>query len=509
MRKLLEVSGRRLGLAILGNGVMTVLAQGAGILFTFIGAKIFAQDVFGLLLMGVGMLMFASTLAGMGFPGSIPHFMTVGLVRQDKLFLNQIMRTGTIVVIFTGVIIGGLLYVFASPIADRLYNKPAVASIFTWAAFGVPFLAFSKVMTSALRGMDRVVLATFIDLVLWRVLHLSVLLGAILFGYGVEGTILGIAVTPLIMVALGLNYTWSFMGKATGLGRPSMSRETLTYTANSWITSIAMLLRNRGDVVLLGFFLSSSQIAAFAVGGTLAAIPLTFVNIIGPAYRPVATRLLQEKRVSELLGYHARIVRLNLVVIAPVAIFLFLFAEPIMTTLFGQVYQNSALVLQILLIGALLQAVMGPVNPTLLALGLAGPVRRIDVSSSVLFIVFIIVLAPLLGLPGAALALGGTKLFQHALKNLEVRRHLSIPWIPNPGVLPFFALILLIGGILRFLELVMLPEATGWLVVFMPFLSFAFASAFLTKQISLTDLSQVFSLLHGWRSPVTNTSKQA
>ncbi len=498
------VSGRRIGLAILGNGIMAVLSRCAGILFTFVGASVFEQEILGYVLMGVGLMMLASTLVSMGFPGSIPHFMTVGLVRKDNMYVYSPLRVGTSIVVAVGIIVASLLYFFSIPIATNLYNEPAAAQYFSWAAIGVPLLALSKLLTGALRGMDRTVVAAFIDSVLWRSFHLIIILGTLLFDYGSEGTIIGIAITPYLMVAVGVYYIREFLNQKFRNARLKLSKEVFSYTLNSWVTSVLTLLRSRGDIILMGFFVGSSKVAIFAVGATLASILLTTVNIIGPAYRPLATQLLEENRISELISYYIRIVRLNAVLIVPLAVYMALFAEPLVIHLFGLEYLESALVLKILLLGLLPRVIMGPVNPTLLALGLPDVVRRIDVMTTILFVLSLIAMASIWGIVGAAWAFGGAGLLQHALKNLVVRRYVPIPWVPNEGLFTFFGLVVLIGGASRVVEVLVLQQSNGWLIVMVPFFALVFVSAFITKQVSYIELNQILSLIKYRSSKLRN-----
>lgn len=489
-----RMSKQRLGTAITGNAIMVLVARVTGILFTLLGARLLDQQGLGNILIGTGVLLLASTLAGLGFPGSVPHFVTVCLVKDDERALSSLFHAAIVILVPVSVAIAYCISSYAEFIATYLYSDPSITPILTWMAWGIPFLALSKIFTAALRGMNRTILAAFIDDVLWRALPLTLLLVIAILGIKNDMLIAqSVAMTPVLIAAIGLFYIAPMLRNISFFRLPVVDRELLSYTINSWITSLATLLRSRGDLILLGIFLSSAEVAVYSVGATLVMILQINTNIVNPAYRPMATRLITEGKSGNLISYHKRIVRLNLVIVGPISVFLLFFSEPFVTMLFGAKYASSATVLQIMLLGVVPRAFMGPVNPALLSLGLANVVRRIDVATTFWFIISLIVLTPLAGIVGAALAFGGTGIFQHGWKNIEVRKHIQIPWIANCGILPFFALLMVSGGLLQVLS-TNLPSF-GWLIIAPVFAAVSLVAAFVTNQITGSEAAQIVNLL--------------
>jgi len=491
------LSKQRLGSAIMGNAMMVLLARIAGIIFTLLGTKILEQQELGNILIGMGILMLASTISSLGFPGSVPHFVTVRLLEDDKRALSSMLYAAIVILLPISILVAFITYYNAEIIAINFYNEPSVTPVLIWMAWGVPFLVLSKVFTAALRGMNSTVHAAFIEGVLWRAVPLILLLSVAIFG--IENYILiaqGVAITPVLMVAIGLFYLLPLLRNISFVCMPPLvDSELFSYTINSWITSLATLLRTRGDLILVGVFLSSAEVAVFAVGVTLVMIMQITNNIVSPAYRPMATRLIAEGNFETLIRYHKKIVRLNLLIVGPISVFLLFFAKPFVTTLFGADYAESAMVLQIGLLGVLPRAFMGPVNPTLLALGVAGIIRRIDVATTLIFILLISIFAPYANLVGAALAFSVTGFFQHVWKNIEVRKYIHVPWIPSPSIVPFISLLFVLAFAAQYLSETQLSLAYGWLIVLPIFLLLSLIFAFLVKQITVDEAKHIINLL--------------
>ena len=483
-------------MAIIGNAMIAILAQFTGILFTLLGTRVLEQEALGNILIGMGVLMLASTLSSLGFPGSIPHFVTINLVKDDERAISHLLRASITILLPVCIVIASIISHNSELIAQHIYSEPSISPVLGWIAWGIPFLVLSTIFTAVLRGMNCTVRAAFIDSVLWKGVPLVFLVVLALIGAEDEMLVVqGVAITPVVMALVGFYYVATLIRKEKIFCLPMFDYEQMSYTFNSWITSIANLLRTRGDMILLGLFLSNAEVAIFAVGATLSAILLISTNIVAPAYRPMATRFIAEGRGFDLVAYHKKIVRLNLVVIGPTSVLLLFFATPIVQMLFGREYVASATVLQIMLLGIVPRAFMGPVNTTLLAFGLPNVVRRIDVATTLIFMILLVLLVPLAGLAGAALAFGGAGFIQHVWKNIEVRKHIHIPWIPSPSVIPFVSLLLIIGFAAQHISVTLLPTTFGWLIVLPIFLFLSLVSAFLVKQITSAEAKQIINLL--------------
>lgn len=467
MKRLPLYSRASFGRSLLGNSFVSLLTRVAGSIFTFVAAANIEQTELGYLFLGLGVLSFCSTLAAFGTPGSLNHFTTVFLCDSRTRQLSTLITSSLRLVVVSGLLMGFFLYLFSGAIATKAYGTPEAQVFISLAAIGVPGFALTMLLTGVLRGLQETAFALFIETTVWRLSHLLLLTMVLLIGLKTQHLMLGMMLVPLLMLGwslASLRRRAIIRGLTEGF---NLNRRFLVYSVNSWVTGIANTVNSRADTILLGVFVTANEIAVFVVAATLGSLLLLSANIIAPAFRPVAARLIREGNSSEFIYLYKTIIRFNILIIAPLSIYLALFSTDIVVTLFGEGYAQASNLLSILILGILPGVLMGPANPALLAMGREEVVRNIDIATSLLFLLLFTILAHSFGLFGAACAVATYGVIQHGLKNYVVRRFYRIPWSPSWNISLFLVVASIMGGLFYLVATTIIPWPDfAWALLF-------------------------------------------
>lgn len=200
--------------------------------------------------------------------------------------------------------------------------------------------------------------------------------------------------------------------------RPTFSlaswRGLAGYSLWTWLLSLAMLLRDRSDSLLLGRLLNIASVGFYAVGDEIAALPTT--ELIEPLGRAAFSGFAASRQQGADVGRtYLRLIGSAALLTLPAGIGLSLIAAPLVALAFGPGWSPAVPVVRILSISFTVM-VFGHLSLLLLsAHALLGRLVGITLAGALVRIALLAVLIPPLGLAGAALAAAAAVLLEQAL----------------------------------------------------------------------------------------------
>ena len=456
---------------IAGNVFVSILTRVAGFLFTLSAALMMDPTDFGLFIIGLGILTMFGTLAGLGAPSALNYFSTILIEKNQVEVLRSIILRSTLAVLIISCFCATLLILISGWISETIYNNSEIATFIKIAALAIPSFSCFRLFTGILRGLQRTVLATFLETTIWRWSHLLLLITLVGNGLNAQEMMLGIVfISITLMLWALLSIKKLLFGRFDSVDQ-EIKRTYNHYAFDSWVTSLVNSAVARSEVVFLGFFVMISDVSIFAVASSIASFLLVGSMILSPAFRPAATRLIASNAIEEFVELYKLMMRLNVVVIMPVAIYLFLFSSSIVDAMFDDRYSEVSNILLILILGIVPRLLLGPANPTLLAMGHAKKIRQITLLSTALYFFAFVPLAYNFGLVGAAIATSIYGVTQQLLKNYHVRTVVKVPWLPEHQSFRFLCLVLMFCSALKLCNTIgALRFNYDWLVYFAIFL---------------------------------------
>src|SRR5580658_3505345 len=180
-------------------------------------------------------------------------------------------------------------------------------------------------------------------------------------------------------------------------------RGLIGYSLWTWLLSLAVLLRNRSDTLLLGRLTNSTAVGVYAVGSEVAALPTS--ELVEPLCRAsfagFAAANREGVRVTETF---LRLMSSAVVVTLPAGIGLALVAAPLVRLAFGPGWDGAVPVLRVLGVAGIM-TVFGQISLHLMsAHSLLGRLTFVALAGAALRIVLLLLLIPPFGVAGAAWA---------------------------------------------------------------------------------------------------------
>ena len=197
------------------------------------------------------------------------------------------------------------------------------------------------------------------------------------------------------------------------------------YSFWTWMLSLAVLLRDRSDSLLLGRFSTVAAVGFYSVGIEIAALPTSeLVEPLGrAAFSGFSAARQQSVDAAETL---LRLIGTAALITLPAGVGLSMVAAPLVALAFGSGWEQAVPVLRIMSLSFIMM-VFGHLCQHLLSVhALLGRQVGITMAAALARIALLIALIPPLGLTGAALAAATAVILEQALQVTTVLRRFAI-----------------------------------------------------------------------------------
>jgi len=211
------------------------------------------------------------------------------------------------------------------------------------------------------------------------------------------------------------------------------------YSIWTWLLSLAILLRNRSDTLLLGRLTNSTAVGIYSVGAEVAYLPTT--ELVEPLCRASFAGFAAAHRAGQsAIETFPRLLGLAATIILPAGIGLSLVASPLVRLAFGPGWEGAVPVLRILALAGTI-SVFGQISLHLLsAHALLGRLTFVVLAGAALRIALLLALIPAAGVTGAAVAAAIATLLEQgctlamALRRLQLHLAAFLGLIARPTI---------------------------------------------------------------------------
>lgn len=301
---------------------------------------------------------------------------------------------------------------------------------FAWGILLAPLMVLGNLAGAALRGLRHVLQGQLPDLVIRYGLALALCAGAALVG--------GDAFTPDLAMALHAGAAAvALLAGIHMLARarpPELSQAHAVYDRREWLGSTiplalvagTFLMHQQTDIVILGMFVDEAEVGIYRVAvqaSGFVAFGLHAVNMIAAPQFARLHALGDNEGLQHVVTITARVI---LALTALVVVCLVLFGKPVIGFAFGSEYIAGYVVIIILAIGQIFNAAFGSVVFLLNMTGHERLTLRVLAFAVVMNIGLNVLLIPLFGPEGAAVATATTLAMWNFVLWRAVRRHLGI-----------------------------------------------------------------------------------
>lgn len=400
-----DALGRRLARGAFSAFVINILSMLLALLTQAVLARNLGADGYGVFAYVTGWLNLVVVPALAGFHACqlryIPSYHATedwGAMRGVSAFADQVVIGVGIAFCLIGLLVVWLL-------SDRL--DPVLAQTFYVGLPMILVLALIRARATTVRALGGVVAALAPDRLVRQL--------ALLVGVGGLTLLLPTTLTPVtaMLVALaGAGLALVLVSRSRWRMWPGPARSAApTWRRREWLlTAMPLLLfatirivNGQASLLLLGWLGTTTEAGMYAIAARLAgfvAFPYMIMNFV---LAPTISRLHTEndqvalQAAVTITGWWITIS--TLVVALPL-----LALSELLLSLFGEAFVAGAPVLRILLVGAIVNALTGPVAQLMNMTGLERPATMLMTVSAILTVALNVLLIPWLGMTGAAIA---------------------------------------------------------------------------------------------------------
>lgn len=416
---------RRTGLNAIARGsVLNLLGAGAsavvGVLLVVVVTRGLPQREAGVFFALTSVFLIAQVLAGLGTGTGLVYFIARmrSLGRVDRIAAFQ--RVALAPVVAVSMIAGLVLVVKAPAIGDLIGGRTEdLSGAVVVLAVLLPVAALSDSLLAATRGYSTMLPTVAVDRIGRSLLQMG-LVATVVVGGGSVALLAGAWGLPWVMSALLGGWLLSRLGRslpsrsADASPTGTTAREFWRFTGPRVISSVAQLVLQRFDIVLVSVLIGPAQAAVYTAATRFLVVGQFASVAIANAAQPRLAELLAVDQRTAAKAVYQSATAWTVLMTWPVYLLCALFAGAVLTV-FGAGYAAGQPVIIVLAAAMLFATVSGMVDVVLNMAGRTSWTMANAVIAVVAMVGLDLLLIPRLGILGAAIGWAVALVIQNVL----------------------------------------------------------------------------------------------
>lgn len=379
-------------IGVISGGALTVLL-----------ARLLTPDSYGLLFLALSVFSVAKLFSAFGVAKSASRYIAE-YKETDPGQIPHILRAALLLNLLTIAIIAFAFFLGREPIATLL-DEPKLSPFLLLGSAFIVFSTLTLFVQQTLQGFEEIQKASLFT-AMDKAGRLVFATGFVLLGYGALGALVGYIVSYALIASVGLVYLFQRGYRQFDLSpiESGLKRKIGEYTIPIAVTQSAHTLDHHIDKVLIGFFVGPTAVGFYTIGKQVVQFVETPMSALGFTLSPTYGSQKAQGNTDTAARIYETALSQGLLLYFPAAAGLMILAEPGIRYVFGSEYLGAVPVLQILAIFAILQSVTKLTSHGLDYLGRARDRSIIKGGTAVLNFGLNVVLIPIMGVVGAAIA---------------------------------------------------------------------------------------------------------
>lgn len=411
-----------------GSALIQMINRLLALALGIVLARCLGAEGYGVYTYAFALLSLLMVFAELGMPTLLIREVAAMDARQDWTHLRGVLVRGFQIVFTVAMALTAIAALVLWQRSEGMWTPQG--KTIAWMLALLPLVALTKSMTAALQGLQHVLKAHAVEMLVRPFL---VLLGVVfLFRFVPDMRLPQYAMAVQLVAAIALLCVTA-VALYRYLPQP-VHATTAQYQTRQWLASAmpmtliggACIINNQTDILMLGFFRSSEDVGVYRVavqGAVMVAFGLQAANaVIAPQFARLYAQG-DQARLQRLVTASARVILLSAL---PVALTFILAGGMIAGWIFGPEFAKSHTPLAILAAGQLINAAMGSMGFLLNMTGHERDVARTLLMTAGLNILLNLALIPTFGMAGAASATAVSLVLWSILLYRIVKRRIGI-----------------------------------------------------------------------------------
>jgi len=376
--------------------------------------------------LGLWTMLFAITsllgVTNLGIPGATIKY--VAEFKDDKNRLYQAVSTSFVISIILGIVTAVALFITAD-IITGIFNMPSLTPLLKLFLLTIPFSYMVESIIATLNGLREMKLVSFLN-VTSKSLNFGLVLIPIILGYGIKGAVIGIIIATIIYAFIALFFFRNFIFHLTFSKFRETAKKLLHFGIQTVISGIVSIMLYRIDVLMIGYFMTSTEVGIYSVAIGIARMIRIIPQSINTVSYPTFSYYWGKGEHDVVNKLFNKGLKYSACMLAPIGLGLAIFGKDAILLLYGTTFLPAVLPLQILLIGAVVRGVIMSIGTIWLSAGRPDMGYKLPLIGVGPNILLNYVLIPAYGIVGAAMATMLSFLLNASVSLLLINRILRL-----------------------------------------------------------------------------------
>lgn len=407
--------------------VVRVFGAFTAFIFSLVIANKLGAEESGYFFLTFSIITLLSALVRLGLDDVILRYSSRLFVVQELGEIRAIMRVALSRILLSALLVSAIIFVFARFISFTIFSKEELFPLLRIMSFTVVAISLSALVAMALQGMRRIAYSVFLlNIGIGLIVSVLVVLIDLRNYLEIGWVFLGASYSVLF---LGLVFFFRFSNCGT-CSKATKRKEK--YWPELWENAAPLWMVMFMDQMILwagqiisGVWVSSSDVALLAIAQRTALLTSFVLMAVNLVVAPRFSSLHHNKNTETLNNTVYFSLLLSVVLAIPIAVALLFFPEFILS-FFGEEFIQSKDLLRILVLGQMVNVATGSVGYLLTMTGHMKDMRNVMYIVGSLSIGLLLLLVPLFGVYGSAIATSVGLVIQNLLAVWFVNKRLGL-----------------------------------------------------------------------------------
>ena len=418
--------------SVIAFGSSQVIRLGSNLVLT----HILFPEVFGIMAIIQVVLQALMMMSDIGISTSV--------IRDDRGDDRDYLNTAWTLQIIRGFFIWGFCCALAYP-AAMIYDAPELFYLIPVITFSAVFQGFTSPVILSLKRHIRLN-PLFIWQVATQLLTTIITIAAAWYFRSIWaialGGLVGAGLTCL------LSYFFTAQHKVSLRLDPSAVSNIFGFGKWIFVSSFITFLINKGDVLVLGVFLTKADLGVFAIASIWSQVVFELMQKINQQVMTPLYAMIYRERGSDVIA-QIRKTRVRLLTFSlPIIWAVIYFAQLLIDTFYDERYVNAGWMIQVLGIGTIARMVTASSANALLSFGDSYGYMVFQVSAGILLVVCMLVGGTYFGTVGLIAGVSVSKFVSYPLLAIHLKKHgVWLPGVDASAIGASIVVLLLIGSL--------------------------------------------------------------
>ncbi|MCH8003679.1 MAG: flippase [Nanoarchaeota archaeon] len=409
--------------------VVSIIAAFLGYLVRLVLARNLTLEEFGLFYSVFAFLGMIGIFKSFGFDRALAKFIPEFLHKKRKDYIKSSIIYVSVIQLITNTIIITLVYLLSNFLALHFFNSSQASIVLRLMAIAFFIDSFVLTLKFSFQGFKRMLYFSGIDLVRMLLLVAIIFIGFRL-EFGLFSPVIAYIAAPIILFFLFgyllINKVFPEFIKSQFVLDKNLLKKISKYSIFIMATSAGAIIIGYTDIVVLTFFSGLKEVALYSIALPTARILIYIPNAIGNVLLPLTSELWVKRKLVLLRIGMESVYKYSTIITIPLVFIMFSFADLIIKILFGEDYILATNAMKILSIGMLFLAIHR-VNANFFS-GIGKPqiITKIVYSAAIFNLIANLVLIPIWGIIGAAIATATSYFIGMLMGLTKIRKFIKI-----------------------------------------------------------------------------------